>query len=124
MIQTESAINDKKQTSSSSYDANGTVILETDTLGVKTSYTYDSINRLISRTVAKNESITYTTDYSYGNVKVHDGIAEKTISNAWSYVKKKYKLNVPNFHVPAGQVSLQEPQQILPLLSDILLRTD
>ena len=42
----------------------------------------------------------------------------------WSYVKKKYKLNVPNFHVPAGQVSLQEPQQILPLLSDILLRTD
>lgn len=43
---------------------------------------------------------------------------------AWSYVKKKYKLNVPNFHVPAGQVSLQEPQQILPLLSDILLRTD
>ena len=45
-------------------------------------------------------------------------------SQMWSYVKKKYKLNVPNFHVPAGQVSLQEPQQILPLLSDILLRTD
>lgn len=87
VIQTESAINDKKQTSSSSYDANGTVILETDTLGVKTSYTYDSINRLISRTVAKNESITYTTDYSYGNVKVHDGIAEKTISNA--YIEKE-----------------------------------
>lgn len=46
------------------------------------------------------------------------------IEAKWSYVKKKYKLNVPNFHVPAGQVSLQEPQQILPLLSDILLRTD
>ena len=45
-------------------------------------------------------------------------------NDIWSYVKKKYKLNVPNFHVPAGQVSLQEPQQILPLLSDILLRTD
>ena len=45
-------------------------------------------------------------------------------TGTWSYVKKKYKLNVPNFHVPAGQVSLQEPQQILPLLSDILLRTD
>lgn len=46
------------------------------------------------------------------------------LTDIWSYVKKKYKLNVPNFHVPAGQVSLQEPQQILPLLSDILLRTD
>lgn len=49
---------------------------------------------------------------------------ERWKCHGWSYVKKKYKLNVPNFHVPAGQVSLQEPQQILPLLSDILLRTD
>ena len=75
--------------------------------------------------------IVYTkvTDYA-GNYQYFssDGMIVDSTKPApvvtWSYVKKKYKLNVPNFHVPAGQVSLQEPQQILPLLSDILLRTD
>ena len=84
---TATTLNGKTQTSTSSYDANGTVIKETDTAGITTEYTYDSINRVTKRKVTKGDSITYATAYSYGDVKVHDGRSERTVQNA--YIEKE-----------------------------------
>ena len=82
--------------------------------------------------VSNMHLLNHANDFGWGELRmlnlyatvVNGKPSVSQLQGNWSYVKKKYKLNVPNFHVPAGQVSLQEPQQILPLLSDILLRTD
>jgi len=87
VIKIESTVSEKTLTSTSVYDANGTVISETDTNGVQTTYEYDAINRVVSRTVSKDISITYTISYSYGDIEVYDGRNEKTISNA--YIEKE-----------------------------------
>lgn len=80
-------LNGKTQTSTSSYDGNGTVIKETDTAGITTEYQYDAINRVVERKVTKGDSITYRTDYSYGDVTVQDGRGERTVKNA--YIEKE-----------------------------------
>lgn len=80
-------LNGKTQTSTSSYDGNGTVIKETDTAGITTEYRYDTINRIVERKVTKGDTITYKTDYSYGDVTVQDGIKERTVKNA--YIEKE-----------------------------------
>lgn len=84
---TTTTLNGKTQTSTSAYDANGTVVKEVDTAGITTEYTYDSINRVTERKVTKGDSITYATAYSYGDVKVHDGRSERTVQNA--YIEKE-----------------------------------
>ena len=75
-------LNGKTQTSTSSYDGNGTVIKETDTAGITNEYRYDAINRIVERKVTKGDTITYKTDYSYGDVTIQDGIKERTVKNA------------------------------------------
>lgn len=80
-------LNGKTQTSTSAYDANGTVIKETDTAGITTEYQYDSINRVAERKVTKGDTITYKTEYTYGDVTVQDGRKERIIKNA--YVEKE-----------------------------------
>lgn len=80
-------LNGKTQTSTSSYDGNGTVTKETDTAGITTEYQYDAINRVVERKVTKGDSITYRTDYSYGDVTVQDGRGERTVKNA--YIEKE-----------------------------------
>ena len=44
---------------------------------------------MISKTVTKGSTITYTTEYSYGNVTVQDGRGVRTIENA-SIEKESY----------------------------------
>jgi RHS repeat-associated protein len=80
-------LNGKTQTSTSSYDGNGTVIKETDTAGITNEYRYDAINRIVERKVTKGDTITYKTDYSYGDVTIQDGIKERTVKNA--YIEKE-----------------------------------
>ena len=75
-------LNGKTQTSTCVYDGNGTVIKETDTAGITTEYRYDAINRIVERKVTKGDTITYKTDYSYGDVTIQDGIKERTVKNA------------------------------------------
>lgn len=86
-VKTATTLNGKTQTSTSAYDANSTVVKETDTAGITTEYAYDSINRVTERKVTKGDSITYKTAYSYGDVKVHDGRSERTVQNA--YIEKE-----------------------------------
>lgn len=88
-IKSVSTLNGKSQTTTSAYDANGTVVSETGTDGVKTDYVYDSLNRVVKKTVTKGTSLTYTTAYSYGDVTVQDGRGTRTIKNA-SIQKKSY----------------------------------
>ena len=88
-IKSVSTLNGKSQTTTSSYDANGTVVSETGTDGVKTDYVYDSLNRVVKRTVTKGTSLTYTTAYSYGDVTVQDGRGTRTVKNA-SIQKESY----------------------------------
>lgn len=88
-IKTAVTLNGKTQTSTASYDGNGTVVKETDTAGITTEYQYDSINRVTERKVTKGDSITYKTAYSYGDVTVRDGLKERTIKNA-SIEKESY----------------------------------
>ena len=88
-IKSVSTLNGKSQTTTSAYDANGTVVSETGTDGVKTDYVYDSLNRVVKRTVTKGTSLTYTTAYSYGDVTVQDGRGTRTVKNA-SIQKESY----------------------------------
>ena len=82
-IKSVSTLNGKTQTTTSSYDANGTLVSETGTDGVKTDYAYDALNRVIKRTLTKGTSITYTTSYAYGDVTVQDGRGTRTVKNAF-----------------------------------------
>ena len=82
VIKSVSTLNGKKQTASTVYDANGTVISETDVSGVTTEYDYDAMNRLVSRTLIKGETITYQKEYGYEDVIIRDGREERRIKNA------------------------------------------
>ncbi len=82
VIKSVSTLNGKKQTSSTVYDANGTVISETDASGVTTEYDYDTMNRLVSRALIKGETITYQKEYGYEDVTIRDGREERKIKNA------------------------------------------
>ena len=86
-IQKTVTLNGKTQTSTSAYDANGTLISETDTEGIKTTYKYDVLNRVIEKTVSKGETVTYLTSYGYEDITVQDIAGEKIIKNA--YVEKE-----------------------------------
>ena len=82
-IKSVSTLNGKTQTTTSSYDANGTIVSEMGTDGMKTDYEYDSLNRIIKKTITKGSSITYTTSYEYGDVTVQDGRGTRTVKNAF-----------------------------------------
>lgn len=109
---------------------NGLLSLPWNTIGID--QTYQAENGLEALEILKKKRIDIVISDikmpGLSGLELAEYVSKNNLDTAvvllWSYVKKKYKLNVPNFHVPAGQVSLQEPQQILPLLSDILLRTD
>ncbi|MGN1166607.1 MAG: DNRLRE domain-containing protein [Lachnospiraceae bacterium] len=87
VTKTETTLNGKTLTSTSTYDANGTVVKEVDTSGITTEYTYDAINRVTKRKVTKGTSITYNTTYSYGDVTVQDGKSAREVQNA--YIEKE-----------------------------------
>ena len=56
------------------YDKNGALRKETAEDGTVTEYTYDNMNRVISRTVTKGGfSKTWTTGYDYATVDIHTG---------------------------------------------------
>ena len=71
-------------TESKTYDGNGTLLSETGTDGITSSYQYDAMNR-VTRTAKSGEGLTQVSQntYSYGNVSVNEGKdSKKNYQNA------------------------------------------
>jgi RHS repeat-associated protein len=76
----------KTETEEKTYNANGSVATETDSLGRVTTYTYDNRNRVIQKVItAGEENKTYTTAYTYADAvtifKASD--ATETVENPY-----------------------------------------
>ncbi len=85
LIHTEYIDGDIVTNVSKEYNNNGMVTKETAEDGTITSYTYDEMNRIESRTVTKGGfTKTWTIDYGYEDIKIYDGSGEPTeIKNAF-----------------------------------------
>ena len=71
-------------TESKTYDGNGTLLSETGTDGITSSYQYDAMNR-VTRTAKSGEGLTQVSQntYSYGDVSVNEGKdSKKNYQNA------------------------------------------
>lgn len=80
------------ETTSKTYDANGTLLSETAKDGTVTTYEYDALNRVVKRTVTKGElSRTFTTEYGYEKdfTIAQGGSITKTIPVAYKEVQKQ-----------------------------------
>ncbi len=91
VIQTSDTVEGVTQNSFTIYDDNGTVLSETDASGITTTYEYDSINRLVKRTVTKGSSTVHVTSYSYGNVTIQEMAGTRTVTNA--YIEENFYPN-------------------------------
>jgi len=67
---TDSVTGNTQWSMSFDYDGNGNMRHSTDSRGVLTTYTYDSLNRLISRSFSNDPSNTPTSTYKYDSVGV------------------------------------------------------
>ena len=71
-IQTKVTSDGVTQTESKTYDDNGTVATETSASGIKTTYRYDSLNRVIKATESADGTDTVTeTSYGYEDAQIH-----------------------------------------------------
>ena len=71
-IQTKVTSDGVTQTESKTYDDNGTVATETSASGIKTTYRYDSLNRVIKATESADGTDTVTeTAYGYEDAQIH-----------------------------------------------------
>ena len=71
-IQTKVTSDGVTQTESKTYDDNGTVATETSASGIKTTYRYDSLNRVIKATESVDGTDTVTeTSYGYEDAQIH-----------------------------------------------------
>ncbi len=85
LIKTSYVINGITETETKDYYPNGTLKKEVSRDGITTTYQYDNMNRLVSRTLSKGTiSITYSVSYTYEDVTIHTGDGkDKTIKNAY-----------------------------------------
>lgn len=84
LVRTVTTEGDQVTTTRTSYNANGTVISETDGDGTTTTYAYDTVNRVTSKTVAKGGmEKTWDTNYYYADCQVQNGSDAVTVENAF-----------------------------------------
>ncbi|MFR2565199.1 MAG: DNRLRE domain-containing protein [Anaerovoracaceae bacterium] len=89
LIKTTVTQGDTTTVTSSTYDANDTVLTETDADGTVTSYTYDDLNRVESRNVQKGSlSKTWTTEYGYEDITLHTGAGTQTSEDTYTVTEK------------------------------------
>ena len=97
---------------SSTYDANGTLTSETDIEGLKTSYDYDSRNRLISEIHSKgNESRTFTTVYGTANITPKSGINQSSVNVETTEVKGQGNVSISKSFVDMMGNTVRETSQ-------------
>lgn len=86
LIKTVNTDGDIVTETSKEYNNNGSVTIETAEDGTVTEYTYDDMDRVVTRTVQKgNFSKTWNTSYSYEDVTIFTGkgTQTKTVENAF-----------------------------------------
>ena len=65
------------------YDANGTLVKETQEDGTVYTYAYDSMNRVVKESIQKGGlNKTWTTEYGYGEVTIQNGKGTETVKHA------------------------------------------
>ena len=80
LSQLQSAFNPETGTVSYSYDLDGNVTFKTDARGVRTNYTYNQVNQLLSKSYFNDPSGTLSSCYQYGTTT---GSIERLI-NEWT----------------------------------------
>lgn len=86
---TSTTISGQTKIETKSYNKNGTVVEETDVDGIKKSYTFDSLNRLLTTNMTKgSNNLNTKNEYTYGTVSIYTGKGKETVSNV--YIERTY----------------------------------
>ncbi|MGL4483812.1 MAG: DUF6531 domain-containing protein, partial [Anaerovoracaceae bacterium] len=90
LIKTARKIGEKTETTTKSYNANGSLLKETSPTGIVTSHSYDKMNRVTATTITKGTtSKTTTTTRGYmGAIRINTGMGYVSVANP--FVTKEY----------------------------------
>ena len=92
VTKTSTTISGQTKIETKSYNKNGTVVEETDVDGITKSYTFDSLNRLLTTNMKKgSNNLDTKNEYTYGNVSIYTGKGKETVSNV--YIERTYYKN-------------------------------
>ena len=92
VTKTSTTISGQTKIETKSYNKNGTVVEERDVDGITKSYTFDSLNRLLTTNMIKgSNSLNTRNEYAYGDVSIYTGKGNESVSNV--YIERTYYTN-------------------------------
>ena len=92
VTKTSTTISGQTKIETKSYNKNGTVVAERDVDGITKSYTFDSLNRLLTTNMIKgSNSLNTRNEYAYGDVSIYTGKGNESVSNV--YIERTYYTN-------------------------------